>query len=54
MEKPEISLSPTAIFQINEALSKGKDIQIAVRNNRLIIWEISTRKRYDVVVSQPH
>lgn len=54
MDRPEISLSETAIYQINEALSKGKDIEIAVRNNKLIIWETHSKKRYEVVVSQPH
>ena len=53
MDRPEITLSETAIYQINEALSHGKDIQIAVRNNRLIIWEVHSRKRYEVVVAKP-
>lgn len=53
MERPKISLSDTAIYQINEALSNGKDIQIAVRNNRLIIWETHSKKRYEVVVAKP-
>ena len=54
MDRPEISLSETAIYQINEALSKGKDIQIVVRHNKLIIWETHTKKRYEVVVASPH
>ena len=51
--KQEISLSPKAIFQINEALSNGKDVQIAVRSNRLVIWETQSKKKYEVVVAQP-
>jgi len=49
--KQPIVLSPHAIEQINQALSKGKDVQIAVRNKRLIIWEMSNKKLYEVVVS---
>lgn len=51
MEK--ITLSPNAVAQINESLSNGKEVQIAVRNHRLIIWETNSKKRYEVVVAQP-
>lgn len=51
--KKEISLSQYAIEQINDSLSGGKDVQISVRNNRLIIWEMHSKKRYEVVVAQP-
>ena len=51
--KHVISLSPSAVSQINDALSNGKDVQIAVRNNKLIIWEVSTKKQYEVVVTSP-
>ena len=54
MAKYEISLSPTAISQINEILSNGKDVQVSVRGNRLIIWEMHSKKKYEVVVTQPH
>lgn len=53
MEKLEISLSPTAINVVNEALSNGKDVQISVRNKNLIIWETQSRKKYSVVVASP-
>ena len=49
--KQSISLSPHAVEQINEALSRGKDVQVAVRNKKLIIWEMSNKKVYEVVVS---
>ena len=52
--KHEISLSPTAIKQIEEILSSGRDVQAAVRNGHLVIWEIGSKKKYDVVVTQPH
>lgn len=49
--KPEISLSQAAVQIINEMLSCGKGVEIAVRNGRLIIWETSSRKKYEVVVA---
>ena len=48
-----ISLSPNAVSIINELLSSGKDVQIAVRNRKLIIWETHSTKKYEVVVTQP-
>ena len=53
MAKPLISLSPNAVTQINEALNNGKDVQVSVRNNRLIIWETHSKKKYEMVVAQP-
>ena len=45
-----ISLSQTAIQEINEILSRGKGVEVAVRNGRLVIWELSSKKRYEVVI----
>ena len=53
MPKHEISLSPVAVAQINDALTNGYDVQIGVRKNNLIIWEIHSKKTYDVVVAKP-
>lgn len=53
MPKTEISLSPGAVKTINEILTNGKEAQIAVRNNRLIVWESQSKKKYEVVVAQP-
>ena len=49
--KQTITLSQIAIAQINEALSSGKDVQVAIRDNRLIIWEMQNKKKYEVVVT---
>mgnify|MGYP003571250566 CR=1 FL=1 len=48
-----ISLSDNAVAIINEALSAGKDVQVSVRGNKLIIWEMHTKKKYEVVVAKP-
>ena len=46
-----ISLSQTAVAKINEILSGGKEVQIAVRNRKLIIWAVQSKKQYEVVVT---
>ena len=52
--RTEIRLSQTATSQIEEILSSGSDVQIAVRNGHLIIWKVSNKKEYDVIVAKPH
>ena len=49
-----IQLSQSAIREIEQILSSGKDVQAAVRNGHLVIWEVGSKKKYDVVVTQPH
>lgn len=36
--------------EINEILSKGKVVEIAVRNGRLVIWENSSKKKYEAAI----
>ena len=47
----EIRLSPKAIATLNEILSRGKEVEIAVRNGRLVIWETSSHKKYEVAIA---
>lgn len=49
--KPEISLSPIAVKQMEEILSAGKGLEARVINGRLVIWETVSKKKYDVVVA---
>lgn len=49
-----IQLSQSAIREIEQILSSGRDVQAAVRNGHLVIWEVGSKKKYDVVVTQPH
>ncbi len=48
---PEITLSPKAVQEINEILSRGKGVEIAVRNGKLVIWEMNSKKKYEVAVA---
>ena len=49
---PEITLSPKAVKEINEILSRGKGVEIAVRNGKLVVWELNSKKKYEVVISR--
>lgn len=48
---PEITLSSKAVKEINEILSRGKGVEIAVRNGKLVIWEMNSKKKYEVAVA---
>lgn len=47
---PTITLSTRAIHEINEILSRGKGVEIAVRNGKLVVWETASKKKYEVVI----
>ena len=47
---PVITLSPKAIPEINEILSRGKGVEIAIRNGKLVVWELNSKKKYEVVI----
>lgn len=47
---PTITLSIRAIQEINEILSRGKGVEIAVRNGKLVVWETASKKKYEVVI----
>ena len=51
--KKQFSLPPEAVPKINGILSDGKDVQIAVRNGKLIVWGIKNKKEFEVVVARP-
>ena len=48
---PEIALSPKAVKEINEILSRGKGGEIAVRNGKLVVWDPNSKKKYEVAVA---
>ena len=49
---PVVILSTRAIQEINEILSRGKGVEIAVRNGKLVVWETASKKKYEVVISR--
>ena len=49
--KQEISLSQIAIKQIEDGLSAGKSIELRVIRDHLVIFEVTSKKKYDLVVT---
>ena len=47
-----VSLTEKAVKVINESLSKGKTVEIAVRNGKVVVWETSSKKKYEAIVSR--
>ena len=46
MEK-EIRLTPEAVRQIEEILTTGKTVEIAERHEKVIVWAVSSKKKYE-------
>ena len=42
-----IRLSREMIRQIEDILAAGKTVEIAIRNGKLIIWAVSSKKKYE-------
>lgn len=46
MEK-EIRLTPVAVKKIEEILTMGKIVEIAQRNEKVVVWAVSSKKKYE-------
>lgn len=46
MEK-EIRLTPEAVRKIEEILTTGKTVEIAERHEKVIVWAVSSKKKYE-------
>lgn len=53
---PEIKIpalvTPEAVQRVNEILSRGKGVELGIRNGRLVVWEIASKKKYEVVIER--
>ena len=49
---PTITLSTRAIQEINEILSRGKGVEIAVRSGKVVVWETASKKKYEAVIER--
>jgi antitoxin component of MazEF toxin-antitoxin module len=47
----KIDIPQKVVEQIAESLEKGKTVEIAVRKDRLVVWENSSKKKYDEVIA---
>ena len=43
----EISLTPEVVRQIEEILATGKTVEIAERHAKVIVWAVSSKKKYE-------
>ena len=46
MEK-EIHLTPEVVRKIEEILTTGKTVEIAERHENVIVWAVSSKKKYE-------
>jgi hypothetical protein len=49
--RTEIRLSPIAIKQIEDSLTAGKAVEMRIIGGKLVIFEVSSKKKYEVVVT---
>lgn len=48
----QVGLSPQMVQEINKILARGKVVEIAVKNGKVIVWETSSKKICEAVVAQ--
>ena len=46
MEK-EIRLTPEVVREIEEILTAGKTVEIAERHEKVVIWAVSSKNKYE-------
>lgn len=42
-----VKLVPEFIRAIEEILNSGKTVEIAVRNGKLVLWAVNSKKKYE-------
>lgn len=42
-----VKLVPELIKAIEEILNSGKTVEIAVRNGKLVLWAVNSKKKYE-------
>lgn len=45
----KVEIPPKAVEEIAEILRKGKSAEVSMRHGHLIIWEMTSKKKYDEV-----
>lgn len=43
----KIRLTPEAVRKIEEILTAGKTVEIAERHEKVIVWAINSKKKYE-------
>jgi len=47
----EVKLTPAIVREIERALSSGKSAELAVRNGKVILWSVSSKKKYELPIA---
>lgn len=42
-----VKLVPELVRAIEEILNSGKTVEIAVRNGKLVLWAVNSKKKYE-------
>ena len=45
-----VFITREVIKQIEDILRSGKSVEIAIRNGKLVVWAVSSKKRYETTV----
>ena len=43
----KIRLTPEAVRKIEEILTAGKTVEIAERHEKVVVWAVSSKKKYE-------
>lgn len=43
----EIKLNKELIRQIEQILANGKNAELAIRNGKVILWSVTSKKKYE-------
>ena len=46
----KLSLTPAAVEVVNEILSRGKSVEIGFRGGKVVVWEMTSKKKHEVTV----
>ena len=47
MPKRKCQLSPETVAKIEEILTTGKTVEIAERHEKVVVWAVSSKKKYE-------
>ena len=47
VETRELKLTPEAVSKIEEILTTGKTVEIAERHEKVVVWAVSSKKKYE-------
>ena len=49
--KLENIIDDSAVQRLEEILSRNKNAEVGIRNGKLVIWELESKKKYETVIT---